>query len=68
MSVDGFSVLVFANEDGVVVLGILIDESVLDKAVDDLSFKHSIEHQLSVHSTHIRVLFGKFKRLLGLDA
>ena len=67
VSVDDFSVLVFANEDSIVMLGILIDESVLGKAIDDLSVKHSFVHQISVHSTHICVLFGKFKRLLGLD-
>ena len=64
--VDGFAVPVVANEDGVVVLGILIDESVLDKAIDDLSVYHSLVHQISIDSTHIGMLFGQFKRFLGL--
>ena len=64
---DGFSVFVFANKDGIVMLGILIDESVLDKAIDDLSVYHSLVHQISIDSTHIGMLFGQFKRFLGLD-
>ena len=67
MCVYGFAVSVVANEDGIMILCILIDESVCNKAIDDLSVYHSLVHQISIDSTHIGMLFGQFKRFLGLD-
>lgn len=67
MGVDGLAVPVVANEDGVVILCIFINESVCYKAIDDLTVNHSLVHQISIYSAHIRMLFGQFKRFLGID-
>ena len=67
VSMDDFSVLVFANKNSIVMLGIFIDESVLGKAIDDLTVYQSFIHQIAVHPSHICMLFGEFKWFLGLD-
>ena len=57
------TVCVLADEDGVVILGIFIYETISDKTIEDLAVNQSLIHQISVHSTHIGMLFGKLEWL-----
>ena len=67
LRMDGNPALVHADEDGVMIFGVFINETFLYKTIDNLSVNQPFVHEIAVHSAHIRMLFGKDERLFRFD-